>query len=210
MVSGVSAVQPHFFSPPAKKPAEATAAPDKNKPAEQGPTTEATLGELTEEEKILVEKLKKTDQEVKAHEQAHKNAGGQYAGSASFTYQSGPDGKRYAVGGEVPIDISPVAGDPRATIAKMSVIIAAALAPAQPSGQDRSVAAQASAARAEAQAELSAAPEEGAVPEDGVEEDSGSVVATGRVNNSGLAAYQISSQAQSPETTSGRILNFIS
>ncbi|MEQ9335590.1 MAG: putative metalloprotease CJM1_0395 family protein, partial [Miltoncostaeaceae bacterium] len=30
----------------------------------------------------------------------HAAAGGQYAGAPSFTYQTGPDGKRYAVGGE--------------------------------------------------------------------------------------------------------------
>jgi hypothetical protein len=50
----------------------------------------------------------------------------------------------YAVGGEVSIDTSPVKGDPQATIAKMEAIKRAALAPADPSGQDRSVASEAS------------------------------------------------------------------
>jgi len=108
---------------------------------------------LSDEEKAQVEKLKKRDQEVRAHEQAHKNAGGQYAGSASYSYQVGPDGKRYAVGGEVSIDIAPIEGDPDATISKMNVIISAALAPAKPSSQDRRVAAQAAAQRNKAQAE---------------------------------------------------------
>lgn len=110
--------------------------------------------DLSEEEKAQVERLKKTDREVRAHEQAHKNSGGQFAGSASYSYTVGPDGNRYATGGEVPIDIAPIDGDPEATIAKLDVVIAAALAPAKPSAQDRKVAAAAVSARNKAQAEL--------------------------------------------------------
>ena len=58
----------------------------------------------------------------------------------SFTYQNGPDGKQYAIGGEVGIDASPVAGDPEATLQKAQVIQRAALAPAEPSTQDQRVA----------------------------------------------------------------------
>ena len=75
-------------------------------------------------------------------------------GGATYEFETGPDGRRYAVGGEVPIDTSPVAGDPRATIRKMQVVRAAALAPAQPSGADRAIAAKASAEAGKAQAEL--------------------------------------------------------
>lgn len=103
----------------------------------------------------LITELKARDQEVKAHEQAHRAAGGQYAGAASFTYQSGPDGVRYAVGGEVQIDISPVPNDPEATITKMNVVKAAANAPAEPSSQDRRVAAEAQRVITQAQAEIS-------------------------------------------------------
>jgi hypothetical protein len=111
--------------------------------------------ELTDDEKKQVKELKKRDQDVKTHEAAHIAAGGSYVrGGASYSYQSGPDGKRYAVGGEVSIDTSPVSDDPQATIAKMQTVKRAALAPAEPSGQDRSVAAQAGAAEAAAQKEL--------------------------------------------------------
>lgn len=110
--------------------------------------------ELTDEELEVVEELKARDSEVRAHEQAHKTAGGQYTGAISYSYQSGPDGKRYAVGGEVPIDVSPIPGDPQATIVKMNIVRSAATAPAQPSAQDQLVAAQASRQMAEAQAEL--------------------------------------------------------
>jgi hypothetical protein len=111
---------------------------------------------ISDEDQRVISKLRARDREVRAHEQAHQAAGGQHAGSASYSYQSGPDGRQYAVGGEVPIDAGAVAGDPRATIEKMRQVKAAALAPAKPSGQDRKVAAMADATAAKAQAELNA------------------------------------------------------
>ena len=74
---------------------------------------------------------------------AHQVAGGAYTGGASYDYDVGPDGKRYAVAGEVPIDYGPVPNDPQATIEKMQTVIAAAMAPADPSPKDHQVAAQA-------------------------------------------------------------------
>lgn len=110
--------------------------------------------DLTEAQLRQVRELSARDAEVKAHEQAHKAVGGQYTGAISYSYQQGPDGKRYAVGGEVPIDVSEVSGDPQATIEKMRVVKAAALAPAEPSAQDQRVAALASQSIASAQVEL--------------------------------------------------------
>ena len=111
---------------------------------------------LTEAERQVVSDLRARDAEVRRHEEAHARVGGQYAGQPSYSYQTGPDGKRYAIGGEVPIDVSEVPGDPEATIDKMVVVKRAALAPAEPSGQDRRVAAYADAKRLAAQAELNA------------------------------------------------------
>lgn len=108
--------------------------------------------ESIEQEQIA--ELRSRDQEVRAHEQAHRASGGQYAGAASFTYQSGPDGVRYAIGGEVQIDIAPVPNDPEATITKMNIVKAAANAPAEPSSQDRRVAAEAQRIITQAQAEI--------------------------------------------------------
>lgn len=110
--------------------------------------------ELSEAEQKQVQELKQLDQEVRAHEQAHKTVGGPYAGEIQFETQTGPDGREYAIGGEVAIDASPISGNPEATIRKMDIVIRAALAPAEPSPQDRAVAAQAQAQRTEAQAEL--------------------------------------------------------
>lgn len=101
--------------------------------------------ELSDEDKKLVEQLKIIDQKVRAHEQAHLAAGGNLVrGGASFQYQAGPDGKQYAVGGEVKIDASPVPDDPEKTMQKMQQVRRAALAPGDPSPQDRKVAAEAS------------------------------------------------------------------
>ena len=111
--------------------------------------------QYSEEERKAIDKLRQRDQEVRAHEQAHIAAGGAYVrGGASYSYQSGPDGKQYAVGGEVSIDTSVVKDNPEATIAKMQAVRGAALAPASPSGQDIAVAAAASQAEAQARVEL--------------------------------------------------------
>lgn len=109
---------------------------------------------LSEEDLRMVQDLERRDREVRQHEMTHVAAGGAYVtGGPSYDYQNGPDGKRYAVGGEVQIDTSPES-TPEATIAKMRAVRAAALAPAQPSGQDRSVAASAASAEMQARQEL--------------------------------------------------------
>lgn len=110
--------------------------------------------ELTPADKEEVQRLKNRDTEVRAHEQAHASAGGSHAGSPSYEFETGPDGRRYAVGGEVSIDTSEVSGDPKASISKMQQVMRAATAPAEPSGQDRKVAAQARAKMAKLQAEM--------------------------------------------------------
>ena len=109
-------------------------------------------GQCDEDQKEIQE-LRRQDRQVRAHERAHKATGGAIAGPVSYTYTTGPDGRRYAVAGEVPIDVSPVEGDPDATILKMRQIRSAALAPADPSAADRRVAAKAQQVERQAQAE---------------------------------------------------------
>lgn len=109
---------------------------------------------LSPSERSEIAVLKRADNAVRAHEQAHLAAAGSLSiGGASFQYQVGPDGRRYAIGGEVSIDTSRGA-TPDETIAKMSQVRTAALAPADPSPQDRKVAARASIVMSEATAEL--------------------------------------------------------
>ena len=117
-------------------------------------TSKGPLDELSTDEQRIVDELKKRDAEVKAHESAHIAAGGPYVrGGASYEYEKGPDNQNYAVGGEVSIDVS-AENTPEATIRKMQVVKRAALAPRDPSGQDRSVAAQATQTEARARIEL--------------------------------------------------------
>lgn len=101
----------------------------------------------------MLAELKARDQEVRNHENAHRAAAGDLVRGGSYQYQQGPDGRRYAVGGDVQIDTSPVPGDPSATAQKMQRVIAAALAPAEPSATDLAVAAEAAATRDRARAE---------------------------------------------------------
>jgi hypothetical protein len=110
---------------------------------------------LTQADLQIVENLKSIDTAVRQHEMAHVAVGGRYITSgASFSYKRGPDGKNYAVEGEVGIDTSPIPGDPQATIAKMRQIKNAALAPSSPSPQDLKVAASATFATSKALSEL--------------------------------------------------------
>lgn len=110
-------------------------------------------GTLSPGDKALIEQLKKRDREVRLHEMAHQAAGGQHTGSASYDYQRGPDGRNYAVGGEVSINIAPT-DSPEETLEKAKQIRAAALAPAQPSAQDRRVAQEAEQMIVDAQREM--------------------------------------------------------
>lgn len=153
-----------FYTPPRAvdraQPAAHETGIDTEKNAEADVSTSyqsksISSSERSPEEKKLIQELRATDREVRAHEMAHQAAaGGLSKGGPTFKYQSGPDGQRYAVSGEVQIDTSGVSGDPEATLQKAQQIQRAALAPAQPSAQDRSVAVAAAAMAAEARAEI--------------------------------------------------------
>jgi hypothetical protein len=160
---------------------------DEDTPIRQPQQTTENSRLASEEENALRE-LKRRDQQVRAHEQAHIASGGRYIRSgAQFTYQTGPDGRRYAVGGEVSIDTSPVPGDPEATIRKEEAVARAALAPADPSPQDRTVAATARQVIAQARVELARMRMEGNSqnPEnEQAQTESGSMPATGLFSSS--------------------------
>jgi len=111
----------------------------------------------------VVEELQARDGQVRAHEAAHVAAGGRYiTGGISYVFERGPDGREYAVGGEVGIDSSPIPGKPEETVAKMQIVRAAALAPADPSAADLAIAAQAAQVESEALAEVASARAEAA------------------------------------------------
>lgn len=99
--------------------------------------------ELSDDTLAQLSKLKARDIQVRQHEQVHVSASGELnVSGASFTYQRGPNGVNYAVGGDVKIDTSP-GHTPEETLSRAEKIIDAALAPVDPSPVDRSVAAKA-------------------------------------------------------------------
>lgn len=123
-----------------------------------------------------VQELKQRDTEVRNHEQAHAAMGGQYASAPSYEFETGPNGQRYAVDGEVSIDVSK-AETPQQTIKKMQQVRAAALAPAEPSPQDLRVANEASKLAFEARAELAEQQSEKSAPQSRAEKPSNEVQA---------------------------------
>ncbi|MBH0027087.1 catalase [Pseudoalteromonas sp. SWN29] len=161
--------------------------------------------QLLEQEQQQIKELKTRDTEVRVHEQAHAAVGGQHAGSPSYGYERGPDGTNYAVSGEVQIDVSEVPNDPQATIDKMQTVRAAALAPAEPSGADRSIAADATQKLAAAQAEL-AMPEE----EQSEEGEQGNKLSASETSTAESQSDTNTEQSRDAdvEARSGRIANF--
>lgn len=117
-------------------------------------TPDNTDKELTPQEEQEVAELKTTDAEVRAHEQAHKAAAGGLRTSApNYEYETGPDGKKYAVAGDVNVSYQH-SSDPEVNLKNALQLKASALAPAEPSSQDRKVAAQADREIAEARQEI--------------------------------------------------------
>lgn len=113
----------------------------------------STAKELTQGEEQLLKDLEARDAEVRAHEAAHQAAGGGMTGAASFTYQQGPDGKMYAIGGEVSISMKS-GSTPEETIANARQIATAAMAAGNPSPQDFAVASSARVMEMKAQQQL--------------------------------------------------------
>ncbi len=169
---------------------------DSSEKSEKKSTTPQS--DLSDAEQQQLQELRARDLEVRAHEAAHLAAAGQYAqGGPSFTYQTGPDGKKYAIGGEVSIDSGAISGDPQATIQKARQIRAAALAPASPSSQDQKVAAAASKMEADARVQLSRQKANEANGNDS-EESEAAVVASDSEERTSVAA------AEDSETSSAK------
>ncbi len=189
-------------------------AQDRNNP-DSGSTVASQSTNQTDNQKVkqqelqvqqVLNQLKARDTEVRAHEMAHLAVAGQYAKGMSFSYQTGPDGKQYAIGGEVGIDTSPVSGDPQATIEKARVIQRAALAPAEPSNQDRRVAQAATQMMQQAQVELAMQKE--VANEEGLRESENSssasqVISSG--NTEGLNQIKAQGYAAEVESSNGVI-----
>ncbi|MCU0664396.1 MAG: hypothetical protein MUC50_18955 [Myxococcota bacterium] len=224
-VPATSAQRPRIQSADSAEPAQPSTPGNQADPASNSLATTIAQAEVAQEgsksqaedssEKQELAKLEQRDAEVRAHEQAHKAAAGQYArGGASFQFEVGPDGRRYAVGGEVSIDIGQ-APTPEQTVLKAQIVRRAALAPAEPSAQDRRVAAMATAMEASAKAEMAQEQREeaneaksapGAGPTPAVPEEEAprapkeQGIAVSRAQGTASSAFQ----GQAPETTGSR------
>ena len=155
--------------------------------------------ELSDEEEEQVRELQARDREVRAHEQAHKAAAGSLAaGGPVYEYETGPDGRRYAVGGHVNVRLE-TGNTPEETLQNAARIRRAALAPAEPSPQDRAVAAEAAQMAAEARAEIAAERQKEAQGED---EDAGGTSpassATQVSSSESLSASEVPAGEESP------------
>ena len=96
--------------------------------------------------------LEEIQREVISHEKAHQAAAGEFGGGASYSYTE-VDGKAYITGGEVPIRIKE-GRTPEETLRNMQKVQLAANAPADPSGQDKTVATKAAAIASKAKREI--------------------------------------------------------
>jgi len=158
-------------------------------------SSSAQSSQLTPEQQQQVQQLKEIDRKVHSHEQAHLAVGGDLVrGGASFSYQTGPDNIRYAVGGEVSIDASP-GRTPKETIPKAQHIRATALAPAEPSSQDRSVAAKAARMENDARSELA------------VQQREEAANSAANSSRSGAGLYRKVEQSDATTTQVGGLLN---
>ncbi|MDX2368861.1 MAG: putative metalloprotease CJM1_0395 family protein [Colwellia sp.] len=137
-----------------KNPSQHSVINETQDDGKQNNSSESNYQDKDVQQERVINELQRRDKEVRSHELAHAAVGGSFTGAPNYSFETGPDGQKYAVGGEVSVDLSTVAGNPTATIAKMQKVHAAALAPANPSAQDTQVAANAIQIILQAQSEL--------------------------------------------------------
>ena len=106
----------------------------------------------TEEQQELRD-LERRDLQVRTRDMAFIAAAGGAAGSYSLQYETGPDGRRYAVGADIKLDTSEGA-TPEQTLAKARALRAATMGARADSSNDASAAAKAVRMEAEARAEI--------------------------------------------------------
>ena len=100
---------------------------------------------MSEGDEALLKKLRARDAKVRGHEAAHViAAGGQAQGLPTYAYQTGPDGRRYAIGGSVNISILQT-GDEEANVRRANKAYRAAMATGEPSTRDMQTAQRATA-----------------------------------------------------------------
>ncbi|MCB1325535.1 MAG: hypothetical protein H7A21_15475 [Spirochaetales bacterium] len=104
---------------------------------------------LSDQQRDVLRDLRARDREVRAHEKTHMAVAGPLAkGGPSYEYVIGPDGKPYAIGGEVRVDTS-TGPDAAKNARHADRLAAAALAVKDPSLADQQVANESATMKAE-------------------------------------------------------------
>jgi len=103
--------------------------------------------DLDPAEEAVVNQLRARDSAVRQEEKAHAAAAGPYGSAPQYTYQIGPDGNAYAIGGHVDVSAS-LSGSAANRDRALATLQNAALAPNAPSGADMAAFRQASLQRA--------------------------------------------------------------
>ncbi len=112
-------------------------------PSSAGPVAAKLADQLSAAERADVANLQQRDQQVRQEEKAHAAVAGDLAGPITYSYQQGPDGRQYAVGGSVSIRAQTFSGDPEEAKRLSGRMAAAANAATNPSAQDLATARQA-------------------------------------------------------------------
>jgi hypothetical protein len=111
---------------------------------------------IPEELDPRIRRFREIEKDVLAHEAAHAVSAGGMGWPVVYRYATGPDGRRYIVGGHVMISV-PKGRTPEEQLRILSRVIGAALANPDPSPGDKAVARWAARAELEALRELQAA-----------------------------------------------------
>jgi hypothetical protein len=133
----------------------------KKKPASEEVRIDATHGDKSALERMqqlqkkeVIRTLREKDRDVRSAEYAKVSMLGKFRkGGPRFRYETGPDGQRYAIEGNVPVDLSP-AESPENSIRKARKIKNASLGVGEVSDSDRKVAAQAQLLEMQARAKI--------------------------------------------------------
>ncbi len=121
-------------------------------PAREYGDLSAPVEELSIEDRAILADLERRDHEVRTKDMAYMAAAGGLAGSFAIQYETGPDGRRYAVAADVNLDTS-AAATPEQTVTKARALRTAAMS----ASGDASAASRANTMEAQARAEMSAA-----------------------------------------------------
>ena len=152
MIPPLSPVPPPLAAAPERDGSERVR-PERVGPEQIGPEPASALRRLE------AQALAARDRAVRARSAVQAAAGAPHAAVTVADLRPGPDGRLYADGARLTADLSPASGGPRATVAKLRAVLAAATAAPPMTVDEARLAADAAARLAKALAAIAAADE---------------------------------------------------